>query len=75
MKKFCEEFKNMEQTLEFSERQYFSQLVIKESKYMVPINHFWLDLAKHILGQESESIFLFFICKIFFLYINFFILR
>lgn len=53
-----QQYQNTETTKEYVERHYFSQTQIKNKTDLIPVNAFWLDLAKHILTHGMDEPFL-----------------
>jgi len=46
-----ENFKNIEKTKEFGELHYCKVSRPDQSRYLVPINGFWVDLANHSISK------------------------
>jgi len=57
-KQFVQEFKNVEKTKEYTERQYYFQRYPNESRNYIPLTAYWVDLAKHIAKHGMSVPFL-----------------
>ncbi|EAR85110.2 hypothetical protein TTHERM_00530680 (macronuclear) [Tetrahymena thermophila SB210] len=55
---FIQQYQNLETTKEYCERHYYSQKELQPQKNLVPINNFWIDLARHIITYGQEKPFL-----------------
>ena len=55
--KFVQEFKNLEKTKEYGERQYFNRN-LDDTSNLIENNSFWVDLAQHLLENGIETPFL-----------------
>ncbi|KAL4440764.1 hypothetical protein ABPG74_013745 [Tetrahymena malaccensis] len=55
---FIQQYQNIETTKEYCERHYYSQKELKPQTSLVPVNNFWIDLAKHIITHGQEKPFL-----------------
>ncbi|KAL4490234.1 hypothetical protein ABPG72_004273 [Tetrahymena utriculariae] len=55
---FIQQYQNVETTKEYCERHYYSQKELQPQTNLVPINNFWIDLARHIITYGQEKPFL-----------------
>ena len=55
---FKDAFKNLETTIEYSEKHYYNQKDLNSSLELIQENIFWVELARHILLKDKNEPFL-----------------